>query len=96
MTGPGHNSGSIAGGQLRSFVQRIRRLDAEIKSLNDDKSEIFKEAKGTGFDTKVMRRIIQLRAMEEPDRMERDALEELYRAALGMDVATRAPAREAA
>ena len=88
--------GGIAGERLRTFIERIERLNEEIKGLNDDKSEIFKEAKGTGFDTKVMRRIIQLRAMDDVDRQEREALEELYRAALGMDVATRVQVREAA
>lgn len=87
--------GGIAGDRLRSFIERIEHLNEEIKGLNDDKKEIFAEAKGTGFDTKIMKRIIQLRGMEQADRQEQDALIELYKQALGMDVATRALARAA-
>lgn len=86
---------SIAAARLRSFIERIERLNEEIADLNAGKSDVFKEAKSTGFDVKVMRRIIQLRAMDDADRQERDAIEELYREALGMGDATRAPARAA-
>lgn len=86
MSGPGHNSGGIAGDRLRSFVQRIRRIDREIKDLNSDKSEVYKEAKGTGFDTKVMRRVIRRLDALEKDKAaveEMDALEALYLDAVG-------------
>lgn len=81
---PGHNSG-VAADQLRSFIERIERLNEEIKGLNDDKKDVFAEAKGSGFDVKTMKRIIQLRAMDREDRQEQEELLALYKSALGMD-----------
>lgn len=77
--------GGIAGERLRSFIERIERLEEEKKGIQDDIKDIYAEAKGTGFDTKVMRQIIRLRKMEKNDRQELDALLELYMAALGME-----------
>ncbi|ACI99528.1 DUF2312 domain-containing protein [Rhodospirillum centenum] len=77
--------GGIAGDRLRSFIERIERLEEEKKGIQDDIKDIYAEAKGTGFDTKVMRQIIRLRKMEKDDRQELDALLELYMAALGME-----------
>jgi uncharacterized protein (UPF0335 family) len=79
------DSGGIAADRLRSFIERIERLEEEKKGLADDIKEIYAEAKGTGFDTKIMRQIIRLRKMEQADRQEQDALIELYRQALGME-----------
>ena len=76
--------GGIAGERLRSFIERLERLDEEIKSLNSDKSEIYAEAKGVGFDTKIMREVIKLRKMDRDDRQERETLLDLYLQALGM------------
>ena len=69
---------------LRSFVERIERLEEEKKALADDISEINSEAKGTGFDTKVMRQVVRLRKMESADRQEQEAMLDLYLSALGM------------
>jgi uncharacterized protein (UPF0335 family) len=91
--GPGHNSGApeipsevggIAAQKLRAFVEKIERLEAEKTDLTTDIREVFAEAKGNGFDTKIMRQIIKLRGMEEPDRKEQDELLDLYRQALGI------------
>jgi len=84
--GVGHNSeaGGIAGDRLRSFIERIERLTEEKAALTADIREVFNEAKGTGFDTKIMRAIIRERAMDAASRQERDALLDLYRNALGM------------
>lgn len=79
------DSGGIAADRLRSFIERIERLEEEKKGLADDVKEIYAEAKGTGFDTKIMRQIIRLRKMEQADRQEQEALLELYRQALGME-----------
>lgn len=79
------DSGGIAADRLRSFIERIERLEEEKKGLADDIKEIYAEAKGTGFDTKIMRQIIRLRKMEQADRQEQEALLELYRQALGME-----------
>ncbi|WP_328702931.1 DUF2312 domain-containing protein [Arenibaculum pallidiluteum] len=88
MSGIGHNSGDvggIAGDRLRSFVERIERLDEEIKGLQDDRRDIFAEAKGTGFDAKVLRRVLALRRRAKEDVQEEAELLRLYCAALGMD-----------
>jgi uncharacterized protein (UPF0335 family) len=74
--------GGIAAERLRSFVQRIERLDEEIKALNADKSDIFKEAKGTGFDVKVLRALIAERRKEPHALQEMQELLDLYRHAL--------------
>lgn len=69
---------------LRSFIERIERLEEEKKALADDIREVYSEAKGTGFDTKVMRRVVALRKMESADRQEMEAMLDLYQTALGM------------
>ena len=69
---------------LRSFVERIERLEEEKKALADDIREVYSEAKGTGFDTKVMRQVIRLRKMESADRQELEDMLDLYLSALGM------------
>ena len=73
---------SIAAAKLRSFVERIEKLEFEKSELAADIREVYAEAKGNGFDTKIMRQIIRLRKMEEPDRREQDELLDLYRRAL--------------
>lgn len=82
--GPGHNSavGVVAADRLRSFVERIERLEAEKAELAADIREVYSESKGAGFDTKIMRQLIKLRKMEVADRREQDELLELYRRAL--------------
>jgi len=69
---------------LRSFIERIERLEEEKKALADDIKEVYSEAKVTGFDTKVMRQVIRLRKMESADRQEQEAMLDLYLGALGM------------
>ena len=76
------STSSIAAAQLRSFVERIEKLEAEKSELGADIREVYAEAKGNGFDTKIMRQVIRLRKMEEPDRREQDELLDLYRRAL--------------
>src|SRR6185295_12971246 len=69
---------------LRSFIERIERLEEEKQALADDIREVYSEAKGTGFDTKVMRQVVRLRKMESADRQEQEAMLDLYLSALGM------------
>jgi len=76
--------GGVAGERLRSFVERIERLEEEKKALADDIREVYAEAKGTGFDTKVLRQVIRLRAMDSSDRNEMEELIETYKRALDM------------
>jgi len=77
--------GGIAADRLRSFIERIERLEEEKKGILDDIKDIYAEAKGTGFDTKIMRQIIRIRKMESNDRQEMEALLDLYKSALGIE-----------
>jgi uncharacterized protein (UPF0335 family) len=77
-------AGGIAAGQLRSFIERIERLEEEKKGISDDIRDVFAEAKGTGFDTKIMRQVIRLRKMDKAERQESEAILDLYLNALGM------------
>ena len=76
--------GGIAAGQLRAFVDRIERLEEEKKALSADIKEVYAEAKGNGFDTKILRKVISIRKLEDAERQEQESLLELYMAALGM------------
>lgn len=78
------SNGPIASEQLRLFLERAERLKEEIKGLQEDLRDVFSEAKGQGFDTKIMKEIIKLRAMDTDKRREHEALLDTYKAALGM------------
>lgn len=75
---------SVAADILQSLVDRIERLDEEIKARNDDKRDVYAEAKSGGFDPKVLRKLIALRKRDRDDLMEEEAILELYKQALGM------------
>ena len=79
-------SGNInqTGERLRSFLERIERMEEEKAVLMEDIKEIFSEAKGEGFDIKTMRQILKIRKMDAADRQEAEAILETYMAALGM------------
>ncbi len=76
--------GGIAADRLRSFIERIERLEEEKAALAADIREVFAEAKSNGFDTKIMRQVVRLRKMESADREEQELLLDLYKRALGM------------
>lgn len=94
MAEAGHNVGGIAGDRLRSFIERIERLEEEKRAMATDIKEVYAEAKGTGFDAKIMRQIIRERRMDKDDLDEQATILDLYRRALGMLVDT--PLGEAA
>ena len=75
--------GGVAADRLRSFVERIERLEEEKRPLAADIREVYGEAKGTGFDVKVLRQIIRLRKMDDGDRSEMEEILSVYRRALG-------------
>ena len=83
---------TIPGARIRSFVERIENLDTEIQELSEQKKEVFSEAKGDGFDVKILKEIIKLRKQDEEERDERESLLDLYMRA--MEQAT--PAEKAA
>ena len=68
----------ISGDRIRSFIERIEHIDEEIKGLNEGKKEAFAEAKGEGFDVKVLREILRLRKLDREDREEHKSLVDLY------------------
>ncbi|RDE08037.1 DUF2312 domain-containing protein [Pelagibacterium lacus] len=74
----------IARDQLRAFIERIERLEEEKKAIADDIKEVYAEAKGSGFDTKVMRQIVRIRKQDRNERAEQEAILDLYLHALGM------------
>ncbi|GEM_PF-331287 len=81
----GHNSGDIggiAGDRLRSFIQRVERLEEEKRGIGEDIKEVYAEAKGTGFDTAIMREIVRRRRMDKAALQERETLLELYEDAI--------------
>ena len=101
MAGIGHNSGdgddtfavtdeqlrasNVAADQLRQLIERIERLESEKDGISDDIKVVYSEAKATGYDPKIMRKIIALRKIKPEERRERQAVLETYLAALGME-----------
>ena len=73
---------TIPGGKVRVFVERIENLDTEIQELNEQKKEVFAEAKGDGFDVKILKEIVKLRKQDEEERDERESLLDLYMRAM--------------
>lgn len=80
--GPGHNS--VAGDQLKAFCERIERLEEEKRAIADDIKDVYKEAVGNGFDGKVLKKVIALRAMDKDDRDHLLSTTDLYMHALGL------------
>ena len=78
------DAAGVAADQLKSFVERIERLEEDKKTLSDDIKDVYAEAKGNGFDVSVLREVIRLRKSDKSEREEREAVLELYMQALGM------------
>lgn len=84
--GVGHNSGvdkSISAQRLTSFIQRIERLEEERKAIGGDIREVYSEAKGAGFDVKIIRKVIARRKLDAADLAEQEALLDVYLNAIG-------------
>ncbi len=88
------DSVGIGGNRIRSFVERVEQLDQEIQDLMEGKKEVFAEAKGEGFDVKILREIIKLRKQDKDERDEHETLLDLYLRA--MDEAVPAETAKAA
>ena len=73
---------TIPGGKIRAFVERIENLDTEIQELNEQKKEVFAEAKGDGFDVKILKEIVKIRKQDEEERDERESMLDLYMRAM--------------
>ena len=76
--------GGVSSAQLKSFIERIETLEDEKAALGEQIREVFAEAKGSGFDIKVIRQVLKIRKMETQERLEQEELLDLYLAALGM------------
>ena len=68
----------IPGDRIRSFIERVEHIDEEIKALNEGKKEVLAEAKGEGFDVKVLKEILRLRKLDQDEREEHESLLDLY------------------
>jgi len=79
MSGPD----GVAGDRLRSFVERIERIDEDLKAMNEEKKDVFAEAKGEGFDVKILRKVVRLRKQDKAKRLEEEAILDLYLSAIG-------------
>ncbi len=84
VEGVGHNSG-ISGERLRSFVSRIEKVEEDIAASQQDRKEIYSEAKGSGFEVKIIRQIVRERKVDLEKRRENEELLSLYKAAIGME-----------
>jgi uncharacterized protein (UPF0335 family) len=69
---------TVPGGKIRAFVERIENIDTELQELNEQKKEVFAEAKGEGFDVKILKEIIKLRKQDQEERDERESMLDLY------------------
>ena len=82
---------TIPGGRIRSFVERVEQLDAELQELNESKKEVFSEAKAEGFDVKILKEIIKLRKQDKDERDEHETLLDLYMHAMEQAPAEKVP-----
>ncbi len=85
MTEPGHNSKNDAGAKLLSYIERVENLAAERQTFTDDIKDVYAEAKGNGYDVKVIRKIVALRKRDKEDVQEENALLETYLHSIGQE-----------
>jgi len=86
------DTAGIPGDRIRSFIERVEHIDEEVKALNEGKKEVFAEAKGEGFDVKVLREILRLRKQDKDERDEQESLLDLYLRAMESDRSSQAKA----
>ncbi len=86
----------IAGNRVRSFVERVEQLESEIAELNEQKKEVFLEAKGEGFDVKILKEIIKIRKQDKEERDEHETLLDVYMRAMESSEPEAEPMKEAA
>ena len=86
----------IAGNRVRSFVERVEQLESEIAELNEQKKEVFLEAKGEGFDVKILKEIIKIRKQDKEERDEHETLLDVYMRAMDQSEPDAEPMKQAA
>jgi uncharacterized protein (UPF0335 family) len=79
------DANAVDGGHLRAFIERIEKLEEEKRAIADDIKDVYAEAKGTGFDPKIIRKIVSLRRQDKSKRQEEEEILDLYLSALGME-----------
>lgn len=84
IKGDAQDVGGVAGQRLKSFIERVERLEEEKAAVAEDIKEVYAEAKGVGFDAKTMRKLVSLRKMDAEKRREADEILDLYKSAIGM------------
>ena len=84
MNATAMNAGNQTPEMLRQFIERVERLEEEKSGILSDIRDVYSEAKGCGFDPKIMRQVVKMRAMDKQDLDEHDQLIETYRSALGL------------
>ncbi|MFA7434403.1 MAG: DUF2312 domain-containing protein [Gemmobacter sp.] len=84
MTDPTDNYG-VAADELRQFIERYEQLESEKKDVAEQQKELMAEAKGRGYDTKILRKVVALRKRKPDEIAEEEAVLEMYKAALGME-----------
>lgn len=84
MSDIGHNSATVNSSQLRALIERIERMEEEKRAIASDIKDIYGEAKGNGFDAKIIRKIVALRRQDNDKRREEETIMDLYKNALGM------------
>lgn len=82
----GHNSGAVSGVRLKSFIERVERLEEEKKGIAEDIRDVYAEAKGMGFDAKIMRKLVSVRKANIEKRREEAELLSLYASAIQMEL----------
>ena len=80
------STNSIEAGHLMAFIERIERLEEDKKTVSDEIKDVYAEAKGTGYDVKIIRKIVSIRKQDQDKRREEEEILELYLQALGMQV----------
>lgn len=78
-------TGGVESGKLKSYVERIERLEEDKSGIASDIRDVYAEAKSNGFDSKIMRQIVKLRKMKHNERVEQEYILDLYKRALGLD-----------
>ena len=73
-------------GQLKAFIERVERLEEEKRTISEDITEVYSEAKANGFDPKILRKIVALRKLDASKRQEQEEILETYMRALGMEI----------
>lgn len=79
------SANSLDGGHLKAFIERIERLEEEKKAIADDIKEVYAEAKGNGYDVKIMRKVVSIRKQDDNKRREEEEILDLYLSAIGIE-----------